>query len=77
MAAPRSNRARRFDDDEWQPDPIEHALDEVDDITEPDELDEPSWSTYRDASRGPTPLPAWVVTDPRALDTDLGVMKTG
>lgn len=76
MAAPRSNRPRRFDDEEWQPDhvvqqPIQVADDEL------DEPDEPSWSTYRDASRGPTPVPDWVVTDPRAIDTDLGVMKTG
>jgi len=38
---------------------------------------EPAWSTYRDAQRGPTPLPPWVVTDPRAIDVDLGVLKTG
>ncbi|MDO8390536.1 MAG: RIO1 family regulatory kinase/ATPase [Actinomycetota bacterium] len=75
MAAPRSNRARRFDDDTWQPDQVVHPHQQVDD-TDLDP-DEPSWSTYRDAMRGPTPAPAWVVTDPRAIDTDLGVMKTG
>lgn len=75
MAAPRSNRARRFDDDTWQPEPVLHLHQPVD---EPDiDPDEPAWSTYRDAARGPTPVPAWVVTDPRAIDTDLGVMKTG
>ena len=43
-----------------------------------DELDdEPNWSTYRDATKGPTPVPSWVVTDPRAIDTDHGVLKTG
>ncbi len=42
-----------------------------------DDHDEPSWSTYRDAARGPQPVPDWVVRDPRAIDDDLGVLKTG
>ncbi|MDO8362585.1 MAG: RIO1 family regulatory kinase/ATPase [Actinomycetota bacterium] len=39
--------------------------------------DEPSWSSYPDAAHGPQPLPGWVLTSPAAIDTDLGVMKTG
>lgn len=39
--------------------------------------DEPAWSSYRDATKGPEPVPGWVVTDPRAIDTDHGVLKTG
>lgn len=38
------------------------------------------WSTYRDVERlcrGPEPLPDWVVTDRGAVDTELGVLKTG
>ena len=38
------------------------------------------WSTYWDVERlcrGPEPLPAWVVTDRAAVDTDLGILKTG
>ncbi len=38
------------------------------------------WSTYWDVERlcrGPEPLPDWVVTDRAAVDTDLGVLKTG
>jgi RIO kinase 1 len=38
------------------------------------------WSTYWDVERlcrGPEPLPGWVVTDRAAVDTDLGVLKTG
>jgi RIO kinase 1 len=38
------------------------------------------WSTYWDVERlcrGPEPLPQWVVTDRGALDTELGVLKTG
>lgn len=38
---------------------------------------EPVWSTYRDAQRGPAPVPSWVVTDPRAHDIDHGVLKSG
>jgi RIO kinase 1 len=38
------------------------------------------WSTYWDVERlcrGPEPRPDWVVTDRAAVDTDLGVLKTG
>ena len=38
------------------------------------------WSNYWDVEplcRGPEPLPDWVVTDRAAIDTDLGVLKTG
>jgi RIO kinase 1 len=78
MAAPRSNRprSRRFDDDGWQPDePIDASV-----VRRPvpdDSFDEPNWSTYPSAAKGPQPVPDWVVRDPRAVDDDLGVMKTG
>lgn len=38
------------------------------------------WSTWPDVEplcRGPEPRPGWVVTDRAAIDTDLGVLKTG
>jgi RIO kinase 1 len=38
------------------------------------------WSTYWDVERlcrGPEPTPDWVVTDRAAVDTELGVLKTG
>jgi RIO kinase 1 len=38
------------------------------------------WSTYWDVERlcrGPEPVPDWVVTDRAAVDTELGVLKTG
>ena len=38
------------------------------------------WSTYWDVERlcrGPEPRPDWVVTDRAAVDTDLGILKTG
>ena len=47
-----------------------HSLDEPDD-------DGITYSTYPDAAHGPAPLPDWVATSPAAIDTDLGVFKTG
>jgi RIO kinase 1 len=35
------------------------------------------WSTWDDCLRGPEPYPDWVVTELRAVDTELGVLKTG
>lgn len=90
MATSRNTRPRRrrFDDDDWAPrTPLadgEHRTDPADDgggfatrLSVDDEPDETNWSTYRDASKGPSPVPEWVITDPRAVDDDLGVMKTG
>jgi RIO kinase 1 len=77
MAATRSTR-RRFDDDGWEPPTtsttVHHDVDEADAA---DDGNEPAWSTYRDGLKGPAPVPAWVVTDPRAIDVDRGVLKTG
>lgn len=46
-----------------------------------DELaDGQRWSTWlrvEPLSRGPEPLPDWVVTSQGAIDTELGVLKTG
>lgn len=39
--------------------------------------EEPAWSTWDVAEHGPEPTPDWVVTDLAALDTDLGVLKSG
>lgn len=35
------------------------------------------WSTWPDGEHGPHPRPDWVVTRHAAVDTDLGVLKTG
>jgi RIO kinase 1 len=38
------------------------------------------WSTWHDVEplcRGPEPRPPWVITDRAAIDTELGVLKTG
>jgi RIO kinase 1 len=66
---------RRFDDDDFEPPAThwaQHATAEIDEID-----DGVTYSTYPDAAHGPTPLPHWVLTSPAAIDTDLGVFKTG
>jgi RIO kinase 1 len=35
------------------------------------------WSTWDAAEHGPVPRPAWVITAHAAVDTELGVLKTG
>lgn len=35
------------------------------------------WSTWDGAQHGPEPRPDWVITDLGAVDTDLGILKTG
>ena len=62
-------------------------LDDVDpsfvfDFTAYDDLGDEGqrWSTWYDVeplSRGPEPRPAWVVTSRGAIDTELGILKTG
>ena len=42
-----------------------------------DTIEEPNWSSYADSAHGPSPVPGWVVTSPKAIDTNLGVMKSG
>src|SRR3569833_814621 len=68
-----------FTGDEPQPDPAAayvfrfHSIDEE---LGPDQR----WSTWLDVERGcrgPEPRPSWVVTDQAAIDTELGVLKTG
>lgn len=39
--------------------------------------DEPPFSSWDTAQHGPDPRPDWVVTDLNALDTELGVLKSG
>jgi RIO kinase 1 len=81
---PRRRGKRRFDDDEPRYDkrspgrstlPSEDALDAVDGLPEGDR-----WSTWDQSTagqRGPRPHPDWLVTALAAVDTELGVLKTG
>jgi RIO kinase 1 len=82
---PARSRRRRFDDDE----PVHHrhhhrrrgpAPVDLDgragtDIDGPPTGDR--WSTWDGAEHGPRPRPGWVITDHAAVDTELGVLKTG
>jgi RIO kinase 1 len=72
-------RRRRFDDDEPQyvkrsfrlePEPMDEDGPEVGD----------RWSTWdlsTAGERGPQPYPDWLITELAAVDTELGVVKTG
>jgi RIO kinase 1 len=75
---------RRFDDEErtfekrdrHRPSlPAEDALDAVDGLPDGDR-----WSTWDQSTageRGPRPRPRWLITELAAVDTELGVLKTG
>jgi RIO kinase 1 len=82
---PARRRSRRpFDDDEavfFKRDrhrrslPAADARDAVDGLPEGDR-----WSTWDQSAageRGPRPYPRWLITDLAAVDTELGVLKTG
>src|SRR4051812_33058714 len=36
-----------------------------------------TWSSVQKGAHGPTPRPAWVITEDGAIDTELGILKTG
>ena len=55
--------------------PAADAFDHVDRLPEGDR-----WSTWDQSTpgeRGPSPYPAWLVTELAATDTELGILKTG
>ena len=55
--------------------PAADAFDRVDRLPEGDR-----WSTWDESTageRGPSPHPAWLVTELAATDTELGILKTG
>lgn len=70
---------RRFDDDDF--DFVKRgprsaaAFDTNADTDEPETGDR--WSTWDGAEHGPEPHPDWLVTEFAAVDTELGVLKTG
>jgi len=83
-ASNRRGRRRSNDDDEatfakrdrHRPSlPAADALDAVDGLPEGDR-----WSTWDQSAageRGPRPWPDWLVTELAAVDTELGILKTG
>ncbi|QRP44290.1 serine protein kinase RIO [Amycolatopsis sp. FDAARGOS 1241] len=82
----RPRRGRRFDD---EPEPARRGRltegervrlarlrdDAYTETALPDGADR--WTTWDDAEHGPHPRPGWVITELGAVDTDLGVLKTG
>ena len=67
---------RRFDDDEphfLKRGRLEPALTEEPDLPETGDR----WSTWDGALHGPHPRPDWVRTEHAAVDTELGILKTG
>ena len=72
----RSHSRPRFDDDE--PDFLKRGRLEPALIDQPD-LPETGdrWSTWDGALHGPKPRPDWVRTEYGAVDTELGMLKTG
>ncbi len=55
--------------------PAEDAADATDGLPEGDRWS--TWDQSPPAQRGPRPYPDWLVTDLAAVDTELGILKTG
>jgi RIO kinase 1 len=49
----------------------------IDELSYPEPFHEPNYSTWDVATHGPEPHPDWVVTELAAVDTELGILKTG
>jgi RIO kinase 1 len=74
--APTRRGRRRFDDDD--PSFLTSTRPAPRLTTEPDAPDTgDAWSSWDDAVHGPDPHPDWLVTALAAVDTELGVLKTG
>jgi RIO kinase 1 len=79
-----TSRRRRFDDDDLlfekratrdEPEPAELDSFDIEALQGGDR-----WSTWDQSSpleRGPAPYPDWLVTELAAVDTELGILKTG
>jgi RIO kinase 1 len=83
FASPRRGKPR-FDDDQRafiKRNRQRAALPSLEDFDATDRLPEGDrWSTWDQSTyseRGPEPYPDWLVTDLAAVDTDLGILKTG
>jgi RIO kinase 1 len=75
----RTRRRNRFDDDE--PYSIKHRAEPRLDPEENQDLPPTGdrWSTWPETGtlHGPEPWPDWIITDDGAIDTELGILKTG
>jgi RIO kinase 1 len=76
-----SGRGRhRFDDEHLRPARRRRpapALEGPDPAGPAEHAEDLTYSTWLGALHGPQPRPAWVVTDLGAIDTELGILKTG
>lgn len=72
----RMRRRPRFDDEEPRR-PRSRPVDDRDVDAPPAGERWSTWSTGAASLRGPAPHPTWLVTETAAVDTDLGVLKTG
>lgn len=80
FAEPTRRRRRRFDDDEHLMTPTRFDLTTLDGRAGVEDDSPPTgdrWSSWDGADHGPEPRPPWVITEHGAVDTDLGVLKTG
>jgi RIO kinase 1 len=86
--APIRRRKRRFDDEDemihYRSSPAEAGGDDEthpgDDLATDGVPEGDRWSTWDMSTageRGPKPYPSWLVTELAAVDTELGVLKTG
>jgi len=66
--SPRRTHAPAVDTAEWD----ERGDTDIDGPPEGDR-----WTTWDGAAHGPDPRPAWVITEHAAVDTELGILKTG
>jgi RIO kinase 1 len=62
-----------YDTASWRPDPFEFIP--IDDLGADRRWS--TWSSVEKGSHGPQPRPDWVITDDAAIDTELGIVKTG
>jgi RIO kinase 1 len=66
-------RGRRTFDDDLVERPVSGRLEDEPDLPPTGDR----WSTWDGAYHGPEPHPDWVRTEHRAVDTELGILKTG
>lgn len=69
-------RRSREHDTNLQDDLENHKSAENDDYEPPPPAGE-RWSSWDGAEHGPSPRPSWVITEPGAVDTELGPLKSG
>lgn len=81
LQSPHDDPARSNPADQWpaanrvEPAPFEFAFEALADPGEGQRWS--TWNSVVKGSHGPHPRPSWVITSDAAIDTELGVLKTG